>query len=249
MWLQVLGSGTVTPSLERAGSGYRLQGAQTGLGFDLGPGCLRRALENQLEPWTWDHLIFSHIHPDHTADLVPFLFAMNYGPEPWTRSEPLKIWGPPGFASFFEDLCRPWPWLRGTRFELEIEEYGSTFTIGEFEVESRAVEHSDLAAYGFRVTNGDRIFAFSGDTRLCEGLRQVARGAHLFLCECSIPAGYPMKGDHMISDQIGVLAQEQGVERVLLTHIYPLPKEIDLVAEVRFDGFCELAVDGRRYPI
>lgn len=250
MILQVLGSGTVTPHLDRAGSGYRVTAdSNQNLGIDLGPGCLRRALEHELEPWKWEDLVFSHVHPDHTADLVPYLFARNYATPPWSQGGKLKLWGPPGFVKFFEDLCRPWPWLEGTHFELEVVEYAGPFNLGSLNIEPFAVEHAELSAYAFRITESGRVFTFSGDTRLCQGLRRAAQGAHLFLCECSIPAGFPMKGDHMVSDQIGPLARECGVERILLTHIYPLPETIDLVAEVGFEGPCELARDGQRYPV
>lgn len=249
MKLTVLGSGTVTPTLERAGSGYYLQ---TGEGwsamFDLGPGTLRAAIRAGLAPHTWDRLVLTHIHPDHTADLVPLLFAYNYAPPPWKRERPLQIVGPTGIEAFFERLCSPWPWMAAKDFEFEFVELGQQ---DWGPLRAFRVEHSDLQARAYRLEADGKVFCYSGDTRPCPGLTEACHQADLFLCECSLPAGYPQVGDHMESTQVGRLATQAQIGRVLLTHIYPLPESIDLVAEVaaEFSGPVELARDGGIYDI
>ena len=251
MRLSVLGSGTVTPALERASSGYRLVGSVGSLNLDLGHGTLRNALKMGQRPWEWTDLAFSHIHPDHTSDLVPFLFARNCGPPPWNREAPISLWGPPGFGDFFESLCKPWPWISKEGAEPQIREYSGSFDVGGLQVTPHAVEHSGLPAFGFRIEQEGQVFSYSGDTRLCDGLRELAVEADLFLCECSLPEGYPQRGDHMYSGQVGRVAEEARVRRLLLTHIYPLPTEVDLVAEVKteFRGRVELAEDLKVYEV
>jgi ribonuclease BN (tRNA processing enzyme) len=49
------------------------------------------------------HLFFSHLHPDHTADLVPLLFATKY-PDGIGRTHPLTVVAGQGFADFMERL-------------------------------------------------------------------------------------------------------------------------------------------------
>ena len=61
----------------------------------------------------------------------------------------------------------------------------ATFTVGPFAITPVRVNHP-VEAYGFRITAGDAVLAYSGDTDACEALDDLARGADLFLCE----AGY-----------------------------------------------------------
>ena len=56
---------------------------------------MRRLLEVGIDIYRVDYLFYSHFHPDHTAELVPFLFANKY-PDASRRRRPLTIVGGPG---------------------------------------------------------------------------------------------------------------------------------------------------------
>lgn len=250
--LTVLGSGTVVPNLARASSGYLVQTGRERLLFDMGAGVLRRMLEGGEEPWKLDRIFLTHFHPDHTADLVPLLFAYNYGVGPWQREEPLTLYGPTTLKDFFERLTTAFPWVAPKSFELELVELGEEpVREADWTVRPFRVVHSDLEARAYRIESQGAVMCYSGDTRECEGLERAAHEVDLLLCEASIPKGYPQKGDHMYSDQVGRLASRAGARRVLLTHLYPVPEEVDLVAEAaeHYSGPLELACDGREYPV
>ncbi len=79
MQITVVGSGTVVPRLERRQSCVVVRAGGQMLVFDIGSGALRGMLRSGLDPLSVDRIFFTHFHPDHTVDVVPLLFAINYG--------------------------------------------------------------------------------------------------------------------------------------------------------------------------
>ena len=73
--LTFLGTGTGVPSAERASPGCLLELPSARLLIDLGPGTLRQLARLALALTDIDGLMLTHLHPDHSADLAPLLFA------------------------------------------------------------------------------------------------------------------------------------------------------------------------------
>ena len=90
----ILGSGTCVPSLRRSACSLFIKTGNNALLFDSGPGTMRRLLESGTEIFDISFLFYSHLHPDHTGELVPFLFANKY-PDGQRRKRPLHIVAPP----------------------------------------------------------------------------------------------------------------------------------------------------------
>jgi len=228
--LTVLGSGTVDPQPHRACSGYSLETGEGTLLVDLGNAALRRAVEYGLKPHLARHLFLSHLHPDHTADLVPLLFARKYAPGPWNEVGPLTVYGPPGLGSFLDAVFKAWPSIKpGPEHpELRVREIapgGGEMSVSDtLLVEAVPVSHGDMKAYGFRFTEGGRCWAYSGDTSLCDGVKAVARDANLFVCECScFPRGEEPLGCrkvHLSWEDVAEICRDSKPERVVLTHLY-----------------------------
>ena len=74
--------------------------------------------------------------------------------------------------------------------------------------------------YGFRVTNGARSLAYSGDSGPSERLAELARGCDLFVCEATLERpeldGEPR--GHLSADEAVAAFEASGAERLLLTH-------------------------------
>jgi ribonuclease BN (tRNA processing enzyme) len=79
---------------------------------------------------------------------------------------------------------------------------------------------------------------------------ELARAAHTLLIECSFPDASPVPG-HLTPSSAARIASEAGVERVVLTHIYPAVAALDLVSEVGrgYGGEVLVAVDGFRFGV
>ncbi|MBI5183158.1 MAG: ribonuclease Z, partial [Nitrospinae bacterium] len=75
MDLIIIGSGTCVPSKRRGSPGLVIKTGRKILLFDSGSGTLGRLIQIGISYRDIDYIFYSHIHPDHVADLVPFLFA------------------------------------------------------------------------------------------------------------------------------------------------------------------------------
>ena len=113
MEITVVGSGTVVPRLERRQSCVVVRAGGQTLVFDLGSGAVRGMLRSGVDPLAVDRIFLTHLHPDHTVDVVPLLFAINYG-APEKRTLPLYVTGPEPFLRFWGSLMEVWgEWMAG----------------------------------------------------------------------------------------------------------------------------------------
>lgn len=78
MKLTILGSGTCVPYARRGSSGYAIELEGASMLLDCGSGATRSLARAGINYLGIDCLFLSHFHPDHTGDLVPFLFATKY---------------------------------------------------------------------------------------------------------------------------------------------------------------------------
>ena len=67
-----------------------------------------------------------------------------------------------------------------------------------------------------------RIVVYSGDTRPCESILEASRDADLLIHDCSFAnemTDWAKESKHSTAGEVGVLAKEAGVRRLVLTHI------------------------------
>jgi ribonuclease BN (tRNA processing enzyme) len=233
----ILGSGTCVPYGRRGPAGYAVEAGGETVLVDSGSGTLDRMLRADIDYRRLAAVAYTHTHPDHTADLAPLLFALNFTPG-FEREQPLSILGPPGFEDFLAALESIYPGIRPRSYRRDVVEMGdSELALGAGAVVSRRVEHAGLAAVAYRFeVDGARI-VFSGDTSYCPGIVDIARRADLLVIEASSPFdGDP--GPHLNAALAGRIASEAGARRVVLTHQYPSCDEHDMPALVarHFDG-------------
>jgi ribonuclease BN (tRNA processing enzyme) len=216
----LLGSGTGVPSLRRGAPGLLLFAEETLVLIDCGPGTLRRMLEAGVTVRDPGLLLFTHLHPDHAADLVPFLFACRYVDDP--RLAPLTCAGGPGFKRYVRRLRRAHgSWIDPKTYDLTLRELGRrTFRFEDLRVTAFSMNHT-AESIGIRIEFTDgRSLAISGDTEACPALIDLGRDADLLVLECSFPDERPVEG-HLTPSVAGRIAEKAGAKRLLLTHFYP----------------------------
>ena len=98
----ILGSGTCIPSLARSSCAVLVRTGHSRLLLDCGPGTMHRLLAAGTRIEEITHLFLSHFHPDHSGELVSFLFSTKY--PKMLRTTPLIIIAGKGFSSFFNGL-------------------------------------------------------------------------------------------------------------------------------------------------
>ncbi|MBI5583707.1 MAG: MBL fold metallo-hydrolase [Deltaproteobacteria bacterium] len=246
--LTFLGTGTGVPSKDRASPACLLELPAARLLIDLGPGSLRQLARVSLAVTDIDGLLLTHLHPDHSADLAPLLFAGKYPPS-MASGKILHLAAGEGFRVFYEklkDLYGSWiEWPPG-RLQLHLRPQDRLFE-QEFlslHLASRPVAHTKVSL-GFRLTlPSGKTLVFSGDTDYCTSLVELADRADWFVCECSFPEGRKMEG-HLTPSGAGRIAREAGVGTLILTHFYPECAGQDLLGPCsrEFDGPLVLAED------
>ncbi len=250
MELTVIGSGTSLPQDGRGAPGYVVRTGGRRVVFELGPGSVHRWALAGVSCLEVEDIFISHLHPDHAADLVSLLFALR---SPVVdRRRPLQIVGPVGLKDLYHGLVGVYGrWVEESGYELTFHEVASgEVRHQEFLATSRRVNHTP-SSLGYRLESaGGRVLAYSGDTGYCRSIVELGRGAHLLLLECSFPEERRVEG-HLTPTEAGRIAAECGVERLVLTHFYPVFDGIDILARVReaYDGEVVLARDMMRIEV
>jgi ribonuclease BN (tRNA processing enzyme) len=246
----LLGSGTGVPSLKRGAPGLLLFSEETLALIDCGPGTLRRMLEAGVTIRDPDLLLFTHLHPDHAADLVPFLFACRYVDDP--RLNPLTCAGGVGFKRYMRRLRRAHgSWIEPKTYELTLRELGPrVFRFQDLRVTIRPMVHT-AESIGVRIDFADgRCLAVSGDTEACPALVDLGRNADLLVLECSFPDEQPT-GGHLTPSDAGRIAEKAGAKHLLLTHFYPACTPGKAIAQCRkvYSGDIIVGEDLMKVPI
>jgi len=242
MQVTIVGCSPAWPNAGGAHSGYLVEGSGSLL-VDCGPGVLGRLREGRLWPQV-DAIAITHFHLDHWGDLVPWVWGASYleGREQVQTRPELRV--PPkgrrrltqfgellGFPDMFERI-----------FVVGEYEPGVAFELAGFHVTPVAVPHYGLDAYGFRISDGARTLAYSGDSAPSDALVELARDADLFVCEATLASGAhdaETRG-HLALDEAVDAFERSGAKRLLVTH---RPRELPT------DGPLELAYDGLVVPL
>ncbi|MBI4686629.1 MAG: ribonuclease Z [Nitrospirae bacterium] len=248
--LVVLGSGTAIPHKDRFAAGYALRINNKYLLFDPSAGTIHRAAKQGIALKDISHIFFTHLHPDHTGDLVPLLFALK-NPDIGSGIF-INIFGPEGFGDFFNRLKDIYGHWIDVSEKAEVSEIPSKgLSAEQWGVQWGSVLHSGNSI-GYRVTHkADRkVWGYSGDTDYCEGIVKLVGNADAAVLECSFPDELKSEG-HLTPSLCGKIAREGNVRHLVLSHFYPQCDGVDIIAQCRkeYEGKITLATDYCRISI
>lgn len=242
---RIIGSGTIVPSADRRSTSILVETGAESVLVDCGPGALDGLEEAGFSFRDLRKVLFTHYHPDHSLGIGHLLSAINTDPL-GRREDPLIFCGPRGLR----ELIERWNVLysstvpRGDYLELVEIADGDIVSEGELEIRAAGTVHGDRPSLAYRFERGDSCVVFTGDAAYSEALVRISRGADVLLSECSFPDGASAEG-HMTPSEVGRLASDAGVKRIVLLHLYPL-FDGDPAADVRrrFGGRVSTARDG-----
>ncbi len=211
--LTVLGSASPYPRPGEPCSGYLVRGEGATVWLDAGPGTLA-ALQERTALTDVDAIWISHLHADHVADLLPTVYALLFAD--LRPAKPMPLYGPPGIGDRLGAfLGNTGPAPIGQAFHVHELHDGHFAEVNGLTLATTAVEHG-FPAFGVRVTDGDRVLAYSGDTGPCAALTELANGADLFLCEADGPEPSEV---HLTPEDAARAAH--GAGQLVLTHLGP----------------------------
>ncbi|GAA2260916.1 MULTISPECIES: MBL fold metallo-hydrolase [Kitasatospora] len=248
--LTVLGCATPFPSVDNPCSGYLVSSGDTRVWVDAGSGTLgplqRHARLDEL-----DAIWISHLHADHSADLLTAYYGALYADV--RLAAPIPLYGPPGIvdrlAGFLTNTSVRSP-IESAFAVTELHD-GHQVNVGPLRLTSRAVAHG-IPAFALRVEVAGRSLVYSGDTAPCAGLTSLADGCDVLLCEAE-SAKVPTEGDqvHHTPEDAGETASAARAGRLIVTHVgrFLTPQQAVARASARFNGPTDYAAPGATFEI
>lgn len=250
--LYVLGAGTPTPTPDRFGTSFVLKVNEDHMMFDCGPAATQKLVRAGLFPTQINHLFFTHHHFDHDVDYPCFLLTrwdQSIGTE-----RDLEVYGPTlteqlthrildeKEGAFAHDWIarvnnpgsqRIYEWRGGTLPRRPPSVMARDVNPGKihdgpsWEVTAAPAEHAQpwLDSLAYRVETDEGSVVFTGDTRRCESVTELARNADVMMCCCW--DDQERMEESGISPEIcgtveaGKMAQEAGVKKLVLVHSCP----------------------------
>ena len=218
MRLHVLGCHGPYPVADGATSGYLLEDGQTKILLDCGSGVLGRLIRI-CDPASLDAVILTHLHFDHTSDLLVLRYALEIA----GKTAALYL---PG-----EDRSPLRAILEQSAYQVRA--IPEEWRIGGFEISSMPVRHP-VPCRALRITDGQRTLVYTGDTNDCPGLAGFAAGADALLADSAFLSGeWTEAKPHMCAAGAARLAREAGVGMLYLTHLPVRHDPATMEAEAR----------------
>jgi ribonuclease BN (tRNA processing enzyme) len=237
MKLRVIGCSPAWPNPGGAQSGYLVDSDGHRVLLDCGAGVLAKLREHEDWPRV-DAICITHFHLDHWGDLVPWVWALSFGPA--SEMAAPELWVPAGGRTVLREIGQRLGFPQMFEDAFRIAEYadGQEFEAAGFPVTARRVLHYDLLAFGFRVTGNGKVIAYSGDSGPSDQLPELAHEADLFLCEATLLEPNPEGGTrgHLAATEAKDAFDASGAKRLLLTH-RPYERPLEPEYEQVHDGF------------
>lgn len=227
-------------------AGHLIETPQTKVLLDFGRGCLRTLTCLGVSVHDIDVVCLSHLHPDHVADVLPFLQThfVEYAKLPERRNKQLTIIGPVGVK----------PWLMQQLFNLfdplpyqpSVIEAPVEWSTADIKINT-ALLHHVVPNIGWRLTCGKVTIVYSGDTGVIATLDQLAGGADLLVLECANAAGH-ITEFHLSPEECGQIAARAQAKQLLLTHYGSLKHQAGLriATERHFSGKLIFGEEGKQ---
>jgi ribonuclease BN (tRNA processing enzyme) len=127
-------------------------------------------------------------------------------------------------------------------------------SIGQAKLKAFNVHHGfgKVGAVAYRLQTPEGIFVYSGDTGECEGIRQAAQDADIFVCECSAVIGdnkNPTVYGHLNPFVAGDIAAKSGVKKLVFFHYTGLDSDQAIVKECQRAGFKNEIIVGKDFQV
>ncbi len=245
----IIGCGTPTPTLDSFGSAYVVDVGGEKLLFDCGPATTWKLVQNGITPTEIDTVVFTHHHFDHDADFPTFILTRWDASIP--REIPLEAFGPIGTVRFANGILDEETGLFAPDWKARVEhpssqslfrarggtlprrkpnviatDLGPGFVkeTDRYRITAAAAEHVEpwLDSLAYRIDTDEGSLVITGDTRACESVATLAKGADVMMVACWESHDLMSQADLRTVCSIQTaseMAAETGVRQLTMVHI------------------------------
>ena len=238
MKLTVIGWWGAYPGPDEASSGYLVEEGNEKVLLDCGSAVFSK-LYSYVKPEELNHIVLSHYHADHIADVGCVQHGAKVQKSLGERQIPVTIYGHDSDDYFntlsYEDVV----------IAKAIEE-GSALEIGPFTCSFIRTPHP-VPAYALRIESGSGAIGYTGDTGWSDALVDFFADVDLLVCESSLYNRFKGKiPGHLSAGEAGRLAGEARVGELILTHLPHYGNHQELLEESsrEYTGRISLASSG-----
>ncbi|MGN0527507.1 MAG: MBL fold metallo-hydrolase [Eubacterium sp.] len=182
-------------------SGYLVKNEEDYLVLDMGSGTLAR-LCNAVDIKKVKHIFISHLHYDHTSDLLVFRYLLE------ELSHTVNIY------THYEDTVWYNLLFDHPNFNIINIDESTVINIGSMELSFLPMKHT-VTDYAV-IIKGDKTLCYTGDTLFNDNILKCFDVSNWVLADCSKPKGF--KGPHMNIDDAIRLSNQYPDTKIIATH-------------------------------
>jgi ribonuclease Z len=254
--LAFLGTAGALASAARDNTSLVFEAGGAAVLMDVGGAAVHRLRRVGVDPLALTHVVVTHLHVDHAYGLPSLVRQLML----LQRTRPLAVVCRAEHVEPLRTLLGVFRlWQRPDAFALTLAPIdlapGATACVaGGLTVRTAPNEHGAMPNFAVRVeAEGGGAVVYSSDTRPCEAVVALARGADTLVHEATYLVRDRPPGDarHSTAAEAGEIAARAGVRRLLLTHLGPAHEAgadaFAAEARGRFGGVVEVAEDLASY--
>ncbi len=182
-------------------SGYLVKNGDDYIVLDMGSGTLSRLMA-EVDITRIKHVFISHLHYDHTSDLLVFRYLLE------ELSQTVNVYTHREDSQWYNIL------FDHPNFNVIDIDESTVINIGSTELSFLPMKHT-VADYAV-IIRGDKALCYTGDTLLNDNVLKCFEASDLVLADCSKPRGF--LGPHMNIEDAISLSKKYPKTKIIATH-------------------------------
>ena len=223
---QIIGYSAGVPTQDRGVSSVMVSTSNYDIMIDCGEGTYLRWQKAGYKWKNLKYIFITHMHPDHTAGLVPILFYRKL----FNIKTTLTFIGPPQLETFITDSFQHTGInnIQNIRW-IDISINPEISLLDSIQIKAMEMQHK-IPCWGYKIEDGSKSLVFITDT--VASLNAVALAQHSDILIHESTFNHEMREKavehfHTTNVQAMEIADKAKVKRLVLTHLSPRLSDVD----------------------